>query len=939
MMAVVAPTDPLEPGRVVRLRTRLWRVDRVEGEVFAATPLDGRENTSRRFHHRLEQVEPGELPFPSPHAVGNGAEQRRLLTAQRFGLVHGTAPILGVQRSRAIPTDYQLVPLLLSMGADRARLLIADSVGTGKTVEAGLVLAELLARGLAGRILVVVPASLRDQWRDALDHFFHLDATIVAGHLLPALERRLLPGQSVWSAHDLVVTSIDYVKTRTEQVLSHGWDVIVVDEAHLCAKPHTLPGAPEPDMARWQFVAQAARSCRHLLLLTATPHNGYSDSYASLFQMLDPALVEPAVGGPRIRRDQARHQVVQRTRRDIEAWYEGRGLRSPFPTRDPDEHIIDLTAHPEVRAIFDRLSGYTDALLGHEWARPINGWVAAHLQRRALSSPYALVQTLTNRLQALEKRATAEADRKATAEARASVADLFDASDVTDEQQPDRLDRAATSLTAEAETAWLEDLLARARRVTPAKDPKLDVLIRLAPRRMAAHPEVQRVIVFTKYTDTLDYLVKHLTTAAEKPTAKRALPTGTKILAIHGSLTLAERRGVFADFERAERAVLVATDCISEGLNLQHACAEVIHYELPWNPNRLEQRNGRVDRFHQREQVVGVRTLVYDDLLDLAILELIVKKSKEMLDEYGFVPPFLANPDILTHLTANASRHRLAPTLFEAAQLLDETLSPADLLDHERLERIKTESFYGQEEVTLGAVAEALEASRREVGSPRAVEEFFRASVSVLPGVTLVDLPSGLRLDGAHPDIADVHPRPRLLSFDPEAGFADPDVDVVDLAHPLLRRLVDLALDAARRPECPGRVAARLSPGVDEVTGVVWLLVRYLARADPPVLLEELVPMACPVWGEGPVPTAAALVDGPHRDPPKDAEEISEAAATLLARPDLPARIDLLTGERARLVAERHRDLDASWAAGLAEVEVMSYDPVAVTILYPEPRP
>lgn len=589
----------------------------------------------------------------------------------------------------------------------------------------------------------------------------------------------------MWSAHDVVVTSIDYVKTRTEQVLAHGWDVIVVDEAHLCARPHTLPGAPEPDMARWQFAAQAARAGRHLLLLTATPHNGYSDSYASLFQMLAPTLVEHAAAGPRIRRDHAHHHVVQRTRRDIEAWYERRGLRSPFPTRDADEHIIDLTGHPEVRAVFDR----------------------------------------------------------------------------------------------------------------------------------------------------------HLTVAAEKPTAKRALPTGTKVLAIHGGLTLAERRVLFAELERAERAVLVATDCISEGLNLQHACAEVIHYELPWNPNRLEQRNGRIDRFHQREQLVGVRTLVYDDLLDLAILELIVKKSKQMLDEYGFVPPFLANPDILAHLTATASRHRLAPTLFEADQLLDETLAPADLLDHDRLERIRAESFYGQEEVTLGTVAEALEASRREVGSPQVVEEFFRASVATLPGVTLVDLPGGLRLDGTHPDIADVHPGARLLSFDPEAGFADPDVDVVDLAHPLLRRLVDLALDAARRPECSGRVAARLSPGVDEVTGVVWLLVRYLARADPPVLLEELVPMACPVWGAGPTPADTTLLDGPHRDPPKDADEVSEAAAALLARPDLPARIDRVAGERARLVAERHRELEASWAAGLAEVEVMSRDPVAVTIVYPAARP
>jgi superfamily II DNA or RNA helicase len=129
--------------------------------------------------------------------------------------------------------------LLMTLSTDRVRLLIADAVGTGKSVEAGLIVAELIARGLAQRVLVCVPAPLREQWRDSLDHFFHLDSTIVAGPLLPALERRLLPGQSVWSAHDIVVASIDYLKTRPETVLSHSWDVVLIDEAHLCARPHT----------------------------------------------------------------------------------------------------------------------------------------------------------------------------------------------------------------------------------------------------------------------------------------------------------------------------------------------------------------------------------------------------------------------------------------------------------------------------------------------------------------------------------------------------------------------------------------------------------------------------------------------------------------------------------------------------------------------------
>jgi ERCC4-related helicase len=932
--------DLLEPGRVVRLRERLWRVDRVDGQVFSATPLDGRDTTSRRFHRLIDVPEPGEMPPPSPNSLGTRVAQDLLLTAQRFALVHGTAPILGLQRSRAIPTDYQLVPLLLTLGQDRVRLLIADDVGTGKTVEAGLVLAELMARGQARRVLVCVPANLREQWRDALDHFFHIDATVVAGHLLPALERRLLPGQSVWTANDVVVASIDYLKFRTEAVLFHGWDVVVVDEAHLTARPHTLPGAAEPDMARWQFVTEAARRSRHLLLLTATPHNGYSDSYSSLFDMLDPSLVRQTSVGPHVVRAKAQRHVVQRRRRDIEGWYEARGVRSPFPERDADEKIVLLSGAPEMRHLLQDLSGYTAALFGADTTHAINGWVAAHFQRRALSSPDALRKSVRSRLRSLAARAAADSGRRAVSEARAAVADLFESSDATDEQHTDRLDRASTSLAVDEETAYLETLLARAEAVTPAKDPKLSDLFDLLPRRMAAHLDVQRVMVFTKYKDTLDYLVKQLETAAKKPTKKRSLPDGTRVFAIYGELSLAARREVFAAFEHAERAVLVATDCISEGLNLQHACAEIVHYELPWNPNRLEQRNGRIDRFHQREPKVGIRTLVYDDMLDFALLELIVKKSEQMLADYGFVPPFLANPDILSHLSAAAASRRVQPTLFdttvEAEGLLASAVGGSDLLDTERLNRIRDESFYGQEQVTLGSVADALDRTRAEIGSSEAVERFFRGVLATMPGVQLTTAPGGVTVSGAHPDVADVLPLPgRVLSFDPEAGFADPDVDVVDLAHPFLRRLVDVVLDRSRRPGASGRVASRTAR-VPEVTAAVWLLIRYATRSDPPVLLEELVPVAVPVWGEGrPVDVVEALASASN-DSGKDADDVAEAVTALLARPDLEARLTACTSERAGLLARRHEGLDAPWAAGLDHVEVMSRDLLAVTLLYPE---
>ena len=252
----------LAPGRVVRFRERLWRVDaRTNGE-FTATPLDGRDLQPRRFAAAVERVADGELPFPSADETTDATEQDLLLRAHQLALVHGSAPIVGLQRSRAIPTEFQIVPLLMALGRDRVRLLIADDVGIGKTVEAGLVLAELLARGIARRVLIVTPWNLREQWREALAHFFHLEGTVIASHLMPSLERRLLPGQSPWEASDICIASVDYLKLHGPKVLQYRWDMAIVDEAHVCAQPHAGLGQSAPDMLRHTFAERSRRPRR-----------------------------------------------------------------------------------------------------------------------------------------------------------------------------------------------------------------------------------------------------------------------------------------------------------------------------------------------------------------------------------------------------------------------------------------------------------------------------------------------------------------------------------------------------------------------------------------------------------------------------------------------------------------------------------------------------
>lgn len=941
-MEAASKDDLLVPGKVVRLRERLWRVDHRAGATFGATALDGRDNTPTRFSVVLEDVQPGALPMPSPDAVGDEREQRLLLDAYRFSLLHGTAPILGLQRSRAIPTDFQMVPLLMALENEKVRLLIADDVGTGKTIEAGLILSELLARGRARRILVCVPANLRDQWSDTLDQMFHIDATVVAGHLLPSLERRLLPGQSIWAAHDVIIASIDYLKTRTEEVLSHPWDLVLVDEAHLAAAPHAFAGRMGNDMERHAFVRNAAQRTRHLLLLTATPHNGYSDSYQSLFRMLDPDLVADSPSGPRLDRTRARDRhVVQRRRADIEAWYSERDVPSPFPTRDSDEIIVSLSRAKDMKALLEGLNGYTGELY-ESATSSIGKWVAAHLHKRLLSSPAALRISLDKRLNVVTREAAIDLGEQAERTAAEATTDALFTED--DEHDAAHL-LARVPMSSEREITYLKDLRQLAAKVTAAKDPKLTALLRLLPTRMAAHPAAQRVIVFTKFKDTLDYLEKNLVRAVGK--AKDGLPDGTEVFTIYGDMNLAQRNETFAQFEAADKAVLIATDCISEGVNLQRACAELVHYELPWNPNRIEQRNGRIDRFHQREPSVGIRTLVLDDPLDASLLHLIVQKSEKIRTAYGFVPPFLANSDILLHLSDPGTAFRaklqsapsLQPTLFsddamqetdaELARLTDESIA-----DTETLERVKDESFYGQTGISLTAIEQALTESREVTGTSEQIEQFALAalrqrhgSVTTKAGIHTMTNPARA--------VADLAPEGHRFTFDPLTGVDDPTLDVVDLAHPLLRRLVDLTLDDARLPDCRGRVAAKV---VQTDTGravIHHVLFRYVANADPPVLLEELLPLAFHAGDGNPLDANAALSASAGQGTVYAGDVRADAAAAL-ADPDLEAHLTATANQRASDLASRHAELTAAWADGLTDVRPTSRDLVALTLHYPE---
>ena len=454
---------------------------------------------------------------------------------------------------------FQLEPALAVVRGLAARILIADEVGLGKTVQAGLVISEILTRRPDARVLVVAPAGLREQWQAELGERFGLGSTLLDSS---AIARQAVQHENPWSIHGVVVTSLDYVK-RPEVVRAlEGliWDVLVFDEAH------ALAGRSD----RATVASILAHRARTLILLTATPHSGDDEAFARLAAIGDFAPSHPRTLAPSDPRTLApSHQfpllVFRRTRLDVGLTSSRRttSLRVR-PTADESEMHTALMAY--VRLVWAHASETTSA------AR----LAMMVLMRRACSSASSLARSLDTRLRLLNDEgpdllqmplpfAAADEDEEPAAElASPGLADRHE------------------------ERRWLEQLL-RLAGLAERHESKLNALGRLLRRT----PEP--AIVFTEYRDTLRRLADHLR------------DVGPALL--HGGMTSRERQVVLQQFVAGHARLLLATDAASEGLNLHHRCRLVVNLELPWTPVRLEQRIGRVERLGQTKRVHAVHLL------------------------------------------------------------------------------------------------------------------------------------------------------------------------------------------------------------------------------------------------------------------------------------------------------------------------------------------
>jgi superfamily II DNA or RNA helicase len=546
----MSASERLEPGDAVRIRNQRWVVERqiVYGSSSTLDVRGGdRSNTGQtaRFLLPFEPIE--RTPVVRTPRVVRPAEWRVLARAT---LASATPRIDSLRTARTGRFDlmpYQLEPALAVTRGIGCRVLIADEVGLGKTVQAGLIVAELLVRQPDGRAIVVCPAGLRSQWQQELRSRFGLAATLLDASGLAAAVGELDPTANPWSACRLIVTSIDFIKRPEVLRALEGlvWDAVVLDEAHNLSMRSDRATA----------AAALAWRARTLVLLSATPHSGDAAGFARLCSLGDNNGRSPLLLFRRTRED-AGVAVRRRTQ-----WLHVR------PT--PAESKM-LTA----------LADYARCVWNTESAADAARLAMTVLLRRASSSAASLARSIERRLISIADAPIRGVEQLSLPFVDASAADEEPALAIAAPGLPD----------VDEERRQLEQLLSLAR-LAAVRESKLAALTRWVSRVR------EPLLVFTEYRDTLAHL--------RETVFGRAFPDAA-VVELHGGLTRTERQDAETNFVSGHARVLLATDAASEGLNLHRRCRCVINLEIPWSPVRLEQRIGRVDRIGQTRCVHAV---------------------------------------------------------------------------------------------------------------------------------------------------------------------------------------------------------------------------------------------------------------------------------------------------------------------------------------------
>ncbi len=862
-----------KPGTLIHARGREWVVlpDSTE-DLLMARPVGGLDEEITGILPAVEPVESTTFPLPSSADLGDFASGQLLRDAARLSTRAAAGPFRSFGRIAAEPRPYQLVPLMMALKLDPVRLLIADDVGIGKTIEASVIARELLDRGEIRRLAVLCPPHLAEQWQRELAEKFHIEAELILSSTIQRLERDLPLGVSVFDRYRYTIVSTDFIKTsrRAEDFVLKCPEFVIVDEAHGCT---LAGGVGRGRQQRFDLLRRIAEDeTRHLLLVTATPHSGNEEAFRSLLSLLDREFVDlpsdlDKAGREGIRRKLARH-LVQRRRADIRHYLE---TDTAFAERKDKEATYIFSK--EYRVLFDDIldfaRDYVSEKEGGQRHRRVRYWSALALLRCVSSSPAAAAATLRSRA-AVDQAEDADVDEIG----RRTALDQGDDDDTV------TLDFSPGSDTEGGAEGTRRRLLEFARRAE-ALPVEADLKFQGALREIKALlKDGYQPVIFCRFVDSADYVARQL---------REALPAKIRVESVTGLLPPAEREARIASLVAAAHDyVLVCTDCLSEGINLQQHFNAVLHYDLAWNPTRHEQREGRVDRFGQAK--LEVRVVTYygiDNPIDGVILEVLLRKHKSIKSALGVT------------VAVPGSSEQIAEALFEGALFKEKTrthpqqmaldfiddIEPKKQAIHAEWENARdrekaSRSRFAQHTLSPETVAAEMQSVRTAIGRSEDVVRFFHA---VMQAATVPVNVEGKAVTLQLSNEVWRALRQAIGRDEPFTGRFDLPLQQGEVylgrTSPVIEGLagwtLDQALDPVARDARP--IAARCgvvsTSAVNTRTTLVVARFRYhlqIAGGDAETILcEEIVPLAC---------TGAA--DAPQWLAPDDGERL------LAARPE-----------------------------------------------------
>ena len=741
-------------------------------------------NSQTHVNQEIAAAEADELRVVPAQVDFTGSARRAFLglEAKRYRYAALYDPTLAISISKVDPLPHQIEAVWQVIKQPRIRFLIADDPGAGKTIMAGLIAKELKLRNQVKRILIVSPGHLVTQWTQEMKERFEENFTQVTRALVNAY-----PHENVWHREQQLITSMDFARQDEIRgaIANTHFDLIIVDEAHKMAAYQY--GDKTEKTKRYQLGECLSNSTTHLLFLTATPHRGDPENFRLFLDLLEPGFFADATQIRESINNRDNPLFIRRVKEDLKD-FEGKKLflprhvqTKPFRLGAESEREMELynALSEYIREQYNRFSEDSQKRNNVAFALVI-------LQRRLASSTYALCISLQRRKQRLAElleSATRQADAIPTEEQRDEIEDLSETERWEREEQWEVLSVAENREELEDEIETLKYLERNAQQIIDSeKEIKLQQLKKALDELNGQHPD-EKILIFTEYFDTLDYL------------AQKVESWGFSVSVIHGKMPHEKRVETQQTFED-ETQILIATEAAGEGINLQF-CHLMINYDLPWNPNRLEQRMGRIHRYGQKKEV-HVINLVASDTREGAVFNRLFAKLDAIRDALGRDRVY----DVIGELFP---KRNLAQLMLEAAaniqdhtQLLDEIEAS---LDPEQLDLFKdfNQDTLVSPFINLPQVIELQQQAREHGLIPEYTREFFRKTFETLNSTLHQRRDAFFRIERIPIPITRISQDTQFklmyptftrrsypkVTFDKAHASADPTAEFISFGHPL----------------------------------------------------------------------------------------------------------------------------------------------------------